>query len=232
MISIVPPQARHCESHGWLQTCFLFSFAGYSDPKNMGWGALRVFNDDRILPGGIFPMHPHAEYEIATLVLEGEITHEDSMGNRRVVGAGGVQAMTAGTGVVHSEANRGSSTLHSFQIWIKPAKKGLAPQYSQKLFGQKDWEGRLCMMASGSGKGGGARISADAAIYRCALVKGEQVSHRALPGRKLLLYVAKGEVGVNGKKAGEACQARIEGEGEISIKAAQDSDFVLIDCPG
>ncbi len=232
MITIIPPSGRHCESHGWLRTCFLFSFADYNDLQNQQWGAIRVFNDDFISAGGIFEQHPHAEYEIVTLVLEGQITHEDSMGNRQVVGAGGVQAMTAGTGITHSEANRGKKELHSYQIWIKPRGRGLEPQYNQKEFAEGDWKGKLLAVASGQGNRGAALINADASIYRCALVKGGKVRHKTDEKRRLLLYVTAGEVLVNGAALPQESQARIGGEKNIEIVAGKDSEFVLIDAPG
>ncbi|MFA6489573.1 MAG: pirin family protein [Candidatus Micrarchaeia archaeon] len=231
MFVLIPASGRHCEARAWLRTCFLFSFAEYFSPSNVQWGAIRVFNDDFIAPKGIFPLHPHAEYEIVTVVLEGEITHRDSMGNRQTVGAGGVQAMTAGTGITHSEANYGDAPLHSYQIWIKPRKWGLEPQYNQKEFQAGRWKGRLLAMASGQGKKGAAKINADATVYRCALSKGEKVTHASGKGRRLLLYVAEGKVNVNGRAVAREEQARIADEEKLLVQAEEKSEFVLIDAP-
>ena len=231
MISILGPEKRGKGDFGWLKTSYLFSFADYYDPANIEWGAIRVFNDDFVAPNSGFPPHPHAEMEIVTIVLEGAITHEDSMGHREKVIAGEVQSMTAGEGLEHSEYNAENEQLHLYQIWIRPGKAGLKPSYGQKKFKHTDWEGKLLAVASGQGKKGATEINTDSTIYRCSLVKGKGVEHKTEKGRHLLLYVTEGSLAVNGKKLGKECQARITDEGKLEIAAAADSSFMLIDAP-
>jgi len=231
MITILAPEKRGRADFGWLKTSYLFSFANYYDPTNLEWGAIRVFNDDFVAPASGFPPHPHAEMEIVTIVLEGAITHEDSMRHREKVIAGEVQSMTAGDGLEHSEYNAENTQLHLYQIWIRPGKSGLKPTYGQKKFKHTDWEGKLLAVASGQGKKGATGINSDSTIYRCRLSASRAIVHKTEKGRHVLLYVTEGSLTVNGKKLGKECQARITDEEKLEIAANADSSFILIDAP-
>src|SRR5210317_1297551 len=151
MIEIIKADERHFSDFGWLKTYWLFSFSNYFDPHNIQFGALRVFNDDVVEPGTGFPTHPHEEMEIITIVLDGEMTHEDSMGNKAVIRAGDVQRMSAGTGLTHSEFNLAEQPVHFYQVWLLPDKKNLEPSYDQKSFTFNEWQNTLLPIASGQG---------------------------------------------------------------------------------
>jgi quercetin 2,3-dioxygenase len=181
--------------HGWLQTSHSFSFAEYFDPRNVSWGALRVFNDDRVAPGAGFPTHPHRDMEIVTYVLSGELEHRDSMGNHGVVGAGGVQYMSAGSGVRHSEYNHSSTEgLHFLQMWVLPGKAGGSPTYGQVDFDAEDRRNKWLAIASGhAGQEAPVALTQDAMLLASRL-EGEELRHTFEPGRLGFLFVADGEV--------------------------------------
>lgn len=227
MIKIVKADERHFTDAAWLKSYWLFSFSDYYDPDNVSWGALRVFNDDTVEPGEGFPPHPHQEMEIITLVLQGEITHEDNMGNKMTVKAGDVQRMSAGRGVVHSEMNLGQGPLHLYQIWIMPDKQGLDPAYEQKSFDPAGWKNRLAAVASGQGHPGAVGMLCDAAIYR-AYLEGE-VAHEVGPDRHQLLYVTAGQAYLNDNSLTAGDQARVTGEALLRILPRPTCELVLID---
>lgn len=229
MIRIIKAGERHFNDFGWLKTYWLFSFSDYFDPRNVQFGSLRVFNDDVVEPGTGFPTHPHEEMEIITVVLDGEMTHEDSMGNRTVIRSGDVQRMSAGTGLTHSEFNLAGKPVHFYQIWIQPDRRGLRPTYDQKTFKATDWRNRLCPVASGQGIPGAVTFHADASIYRCDLEKGKDVSLERTAGRRIFVYVTSGGLSVNGQTLAAADQARIEIEEPLVLKALQPAGFILID---
>ena len=231
MIERIKADRRHYSDFGWLQTYWLFSFASYFDPHNIQLGSLRVFNDDIVAPGTGFPTHPHEEMEIVTIVLDGEMTHEDSMGNKSVIRAGDVQRMSAGTGLTHSEFNLAEKPVHFYQIWILPDKQGLAPTYDQKTYAAGDWQNRLFPVASGQGIPGAVTFHADATIYRCNLAAGKEIIHQALAGRRIFIYPNDGQLVVNGQDLGTKDQARIDMDEPLIIKAQERSDFILIDVP-
>jgi hypothetical protein len=216
---------------GWLQTYWLFSFSNYYDPANMGHGKLRVFNDDVVRPGTGFPTHPHDEMEIITIVLEGEISHRDSMGNGGVVRAGEVQRMSAGTGLTHSEYNEGDRDLHFYQVWILPDEKGLAPSYEQKKVDPADFTNVLFPLASGQGQAGAVSFHTDATIYRSRLEAGRQVHHQTSADRKLFVYLTTGSLRVNGETLAARDQARLDGVETLELAADRVADFILIDVP-
>ncbi len=174
MINIIRADDRHFSDFGWLKTYWLFSFSNYYDPNNIQFGAIRVFNDDVVEPGTGFPTHPHQEMEIITIVLKGEMTHQDSMGNKTVITAGDVQRMSAGTGLTHSEFNLATEPVHFYQIWIYPDQKGLQPSYDQKRFSPNDWNNRLLPVASGLNVPGTVTFHTNATIYRCHLEAGRE----------------------------------------------------------
>src|SRR5512139_2308538 len=169
MIQIIPADKRHFSDFGWLKTYWLFSFSNYYDPSNIQFGALRVFNDDVVAPGAGFPTHPHEEMEIVTIPLQGEMTHEDSMGNKGVIKANDVQRMSAGTGLTHSEFNLADKPVHFYQIWIFPDSKGLNPTYDQRSFSPVTFRNRLVPVASGQGIPETVTFHTDATIYRSEL---------------------------------------------------------------
>lgn len=232
MIQVIRSTERHSADFDWLQTHWHFSFAEYHDPKNMRWGALRVFNDDVIQPGQGFPMHGHQDMEIVTCVLEGTLEHRDSLGNRGVIRPGEVQVMSAGSGITHSEYNHSRQVpLHLLQLWIFPRTKGLAPRWEQKEFTKADRAGRLLSVVSSGELPGTLAIDQDAAIFLSALKKGEQVSRRSRPGRKAYLFVISGGVNVNGETLTAGDQARMADESDIGIHANHDAELILLDLP-
>jgi len=207
LFSVQRASDRAYFDHGWLKTYHSFSFADYRDPKNVNWGVLRVFNDDRVAPGQGFPMHPHRDMEILTYVLDGELEHQDSMGNRGVVGPGGVQYMSAGTGVRHSEANHSRDReLHFVQMWVVPSKAGIAPRYGQKDFSVDDRRNRWLHVASGvAGSDAPIQLNQSAEFF-VARLEGTTAAHVFAPGRLGFLFVADGGVQANGAalSAGDA----------------------------
>lgn len=190
-----------------------------------------MFNDDVVEPGKGFPTHPHEEMEIITIVLDGEMTHEDSMGNKAVIRAGDVQRMSAGTGLTHSEFNLAQAPVHFYQIWIFPDQKGLEPSYDQKSFSAQSWRNTLLPVASGQGIEGTVTFHTAATIYRCALDAGKDVTYAATMERRIFLYVTKGQVDANGTTVSERDQARIDIDEPLALRATESSEFVLIDVP-
>lgn len=231
MIDIIKADQRHFSDFGWLQTYWLFSFSSYYDPQNIRFGALRVFNDDVVNPGTGFPTHPHEEMEIVTIVLDGEMTHQDSMGNKTVIKAGDVQRMSAGTGLTHSEFNLAEDPVHFYQIWILPDQKGLEPTYDQKNYAAKEWKNRPLPVASGQNIKNTVTFHTAATIYRCNLEAGKEVGHPVDAGRGIFIYLTRGKITVNGETLKREDQARIDGEESLLLKAQQDSDLILIDLP-
>ena len=231
-MKIIKAADRHFSDFGWLQTYWLFSFSNYYDPHNVQLGALRVFNDDIVKPEGGFATHPHEEMEIITIVLQGEITHEDSMGNKAVIKAGDVQRMSAGTGLTHSEYNLAKKAVSFYQIWILPDTAGLEPTYAQKTYDAKQWKNTLLPVASGQDIPGAVSFHTDATIYRCQLGVGKEVVHDSADGRCVFLYLTEGSLLVNGQEVSARDQVRVEKAETLVIKAQDLADFMLIDVPG
>jgi quercetin 2,3-dioxygenase len=228
---IIKADRRHFSDAGWLKSYWLFSFSDYHDPRNVRFGTLRVFNDDVIAPGTGFPMHPHSDMEIVTVVLAGEMTHHDSMGNRAVIRAGDVQRMSAGTGLNHSEYNLSAEPVHIYQIWIFPDRKGLTPSYDQKTPAAADRLNRLQTVASGRDAPGAVALHADAAIRLCTLEAGRTVAHEAAATRLTFVYVTAGRLAVGDRELAAGDQARLDFEGTLRCEARERCDFVLIDVP-
>lgn len=231
MIEIIKGNRRHFSDFGWLQTYWLFSFSSYFDPHNIQFGSLRVFNDDIVAPGTGFPTHPHEEMEIVTIVLDGEMTHEDSMGNKSVIRTGDVQRMSAGTGLTHSEFNLADKPVHFYQIWIFPDQKALAPSYDQKTYAAGNWQNRLFPVASGQNIAGAVTFHTDATIYRCRLEAGKEITHKVISGRRIFIYLTDGHIVVNGQELVAKDQARIDIHEPLVLQAQEHSDFILIDLP-
>lgn len=216
--------------HGWLKARHHFSFAGYYDPKRMGWGSLRVWNDDEIAPASGFPPHPHADMEIITYVREGAITHKDSLGNEGRTAAGDVQVMSAGSGIRHAEYNLEPGPTTLFQIWIETGKPGGQPNWGAKPFPKGDRAGRFVTLASGmAGDEDALPIRTDARVLGATLKAGETADYPLTPERHAYLVSAKGAVEVNGVRLDPRDGAAITGETALRLTALQDSEVVLVD---
>ena len=208
-------------NHGWLDTKHTFSFADYYDPQFMGFRSLRVINEDKVAPNRGFGRHPHADMEILTYVLEGELAHQDSMGNGSVIKPGEVQRMSAGTGVTHSEMNPSkTTTAHFLQIWIMPDKRGHKPGYDQKAF--PDREGKLRVVASPDGRDGSIAIHQDAVLEIAKLGSGQVVEHALAKNRFAWIQVARGALEVDGQKLAAGDGAAVKGEGTIKLAGRRD----------
>ena len=216
--------------HGWLNTKHHFSFADYYDPKRMGWGAIRVWNDDEIGPKSGFPPHPHADMEIITYVREGAITHQDSMGNTGRTEAGDVQVMSAGTGVRHAEYNLEPGNTTLFQIWILPDQRGGAPSWGAKPFPKGERSGQFVALASGfDGDGDALPIRTHARVLGANLKAGESAEYPLGAERHGYLVSAKGAIEVNGVKLDARDGAAITGEPVLKVTAVEDAEVVLVD---
>ena len=230
MIDLRPFGSLGHADHGWLDARHHFSFAGYHDPERMGWGAIRVWNDDTIAPQTGFPPHAHADMEIVTYVRDGAITHEDSLGNRGRTEAGSVQVMSAGAGIRHAEYNREAIATRIFQIWIMPDRPGGEPQWGQRSFPMAERRGAFDPIASGSGSGDTVlAIRADATVSAAALRAGQRARYETRPDRHLYMVATRGTVRVNGVEANARDGVAITGEAAIDVEAVEDVDIVLVD---
>ena len=233
MISVRPAGERGIANLGWLDSRHTFSFGHYYDPKHMGFGPLRVINEDRVRPGGGFDTHGHQDMEIISYVLEGALAHKDSIGTGSVIRPGDVQRMTAGSGIRHSEYNQSKSEpVHFLQIWLLPNEDGLTPSYEQKNFGDSEKRGRLRLVASRDGRDGSVLIHQDADIYASILGEGETVNHGLAAGRHGWIQVVRGAVEVNGKSlhAGDGAAASELPTLQI-VGATDDTEILLFDLP-
>jgi quercetin 2,3-dioxygenase len=230
MIQIRRSNARGYADHGWLKSFHSFSFADYFDPAWMGWGNLRVINEDRIAPGTGFGTHGHRDMEIISYVLQGNLAHKDSMGNIEGIPPGDVQRMSAGTGVRHSEFNHApDSVTHFLQIWIEPDERGIAPSYEQKSFAQADKRGRLRKVASRDGDQGSVRIHADATMYAGLFDAGESTELALDAGRKAYVHVVRGQLQVNGQTLAGGDAAVMAQETLIRLEQGQDAEVLVFD---
>ncbi len=230
MIELRKSTQRGYADHGWLKSFHSFSFADYYDPKHMGFGPLRVINEDRVAAGMGFGTHGHRDMEIISYVLDGALAHKDSMGNGSAIRPGDVQRMSAGTGVTHSEFNHSrDGTTHFLQIWIQPNVTGIAPSYEEKHFDAASKRGQLRLIASPDGRDGSVLVHQDAYLFAALLDGEEQVNHRLADGRLGYVHVARGEVEVNGHalEAGDAL--KISGAADITLKNAKDAEVLLFD---
>jgi quercetin 2,3-dioxygenase len=230
MIRIRRAAERGRFDHGWLDTRHTFSFGRYHDPRYMGFRALRVMNEDWVKPGQGFGAHPHRDMEIVTYVLEGTLEHRDSLGGGGTIRPGELQRMTAGTGIVHSEANPSTAeSVHLYQIWLLPEREGLAPSYEQGAFPEADRRGRLRLVASPDGREGSLTIRQDAALYLGTLDADGEVSQAMTPGRHAWLQVLRGAVQLNGRPLAEGDGAAVSEEVSLSIGADRPSEVLLFD---
>jgi len=219
-------------NHGWLDSYHSFSFADYHDPQHMGYGPLRVINEDRVQPGQGFGTHGHRDMEIISYVLEGALAHQDSMGTGSTIVPGDVQRMSAGNGVRHSEFNHEKSKVtHFLQIWIEPAVRGIPPSYEQKHFAAAEKRGRLRLIASPDGAEGSVTVHQDARVYAGLFDGAERAAHALRDGRLGYVHVARGKVEVNGQKlaAGDALKTDAA---QIRVETGEQAEILLFDLPG
>jgi redox-sensitive bicupin YhaK (pirin superfamily) len=230
MIELRPFKGLGGADHGWLKAKHHFSFGRYFDPERMGWGALRVWNDDEIAPRTGFPAHPHANMEIITYVREGAITHADSLGNEGRTEAGDVQVMSAGSGIRHAEFNKEPDTTTLFQIWIEPDREGGEPSWGAKPFPKADRSGKFVVLASGfEGDADALPIRAEARVLGATVKAGDTVAYDLGPNRHAYLVPAIGEVEVNGLKLETRDGAALANEPVVKVTALTDAEIVLVD---
>ena len=221
---------RGYADHGWLKSFHSFSFAGYYDPAFMGWGNLRVVNEDRIAPGTGFGTHGHRDMEIISYVLSGNLAHKDNMGNVKGIPPGDVQRMSAGTGVQHSEFNHApNATTHFLQIWIEPDVRGIAPSYEQKTFSSAEKDGVLRLVAAPGGAQGAVQIHADARIYAGLFDGAQSTSLELDPARKAYVQVLRGALSANGQAMGQGDALLLQGENRLVLDQAQAAEVLVFD---
>jgi len=223
-------QDRGYADHGWLKSYHSFSFAGYHDPAHMGWGNLRVINEDRVAPGMGFGKHGHRDMEIVSYVLEGELAHQDSMGNVKGIPPGDVQRMSAGTGVLHSEFNHApDKTTHFLQIWILPDVTGIPPSYEQTTVPAAEKRGRLRLVAGPEGANGSVTLHADARMY-AGLFDGAEAAELAIdPARKGYVHLVRGALEVNGHALAAGDALLLAGESRIALARGKDAEVLVFD---
>jgi redox-sensitive bicupin YhaK (pirin superfamily) len=232
MITLRPSQQRGHANHGWLDSFHSFSFADYYDAEHMGFGPLRVINEDRVQPGMGFGTHGHRDMEIISYVLEGQLSHQDNIGNGSVITPGDVQRMSAGRGVLHSEFNPSKSDLaHFLQIWIEPSTRGIPASYEQSRVEADAKRGKLALIAGPAGSGAAVTIHQDARVFATLLDGAEQVTHAVGAGRRAYVHVARGGVSINGTPLATGDAARIEGQADIALTAGRDAEVLLFDLP-
>ena len=230
MITLRKSSDRGYADHGWLKSFHSFSFADYYDPNHMGFGNLRVINEDRITPGTGFGTHGHRDMEIVSYVLEGALAHKDSMGNGASIVPGDVQRMSAGRGVMHSEYNHAPrDTTHFLQIWIQPNAQGIEPGYEQKHFDAPSKRGTLRLVASPDGREGSVTIHADAAMY-AGLFDGDESARLKLdPARKAYVFVARGSIHANGQALDTGDAAQLSSETELKLEGGRGAEVIVFD---
>lgn len=230
MIALRKSQERGFADHGWLKSFHSFSFAGYFDPEHMGFGNLRVINEDRIAPGTGFGTHGHRDMEIISYVLSGELAHKDTLGNVKGIPPGDVQRMSAGRGVMHSEFNHAKDqTTHFLQIWIEPNVTGIEPGYEQKSFPEADKRGKLRLVASPDGADGSVLIHADARLHAGLFDAGEQATLALDPARPAYVHVVRGELSVNGNRLAAGDAAKLQGEPRLTLSEGQDAEVLVFE---
>jgi redox-sensitive bicupin YhaK (pirin superfamily) len=230
MITVRRSGDRGAFNHGWLDTKHTFSFSSYHDPRHMGFRSLRVINEDVVAPGEGFGTHPHRDMEIITYIVSGELQHRDSLGSGDVLRRGDVQAMSAGSGLTHSEFNPSPDTpVHLLQIWILPAARGTKPTYAQSHVADEGKHNRLTAIATSNGDANALHIGQDAAVFASLLDRGRDVSHPLAAGRAAWIQVIGGQLEVNGTTLYAGDGAAVENESELQIRANDASEFLLFD---
>lgn len=216
--------------HGWLESYHTFSFATYHDPQHMGFGALRVINEDRVAPGAGFGTHPHHDMEIVSYVLEGELEHKDSMGHSQVLRPGEFQHISAGTGIEHSEFNPSATQpVHFYQIWLQPQQRGIPPSYAQKTFPRSDRQQRWQLVASPDGSTGSLMIHQLARIYLADLSTGEELAYAIDDQRQIWLQVLRGDLQANGHQLGPSDALAVRHERNLTLRADRAAEVMLFD---
>jgi redox-sensitive bicupin YhaK (pirin superfamily) len=233
MITVRPAEERGQARLGWLDSRHSFSFGHYYDPKQMGFGPLRVINEDRVIPGAGFDTHGHRDMEIISYVLEGALEHKDSIGTGSVIRPGDVQRMSAGTGVRHSEFNHSQEApVHFLQIWLLPQQEGLTPSYEQKNFAPSEKAGKLRLIVSPDGRDGSLTMHQDAAIYAAVLMEGDKIDFALKTGRRAWVQIVRGSLDLNGQWLRTGDGAGITDLSALSIVAhSDDTEFLLFDLP-
>jgi redox-sensitive bicupin YhaK (pirin superfamily) len=230
MIQVRKANERGHAQHGWLDSFHSFSFADYYDPRHMGFRSLRVINEDRVAPGRGFPTHPHRDMEIVSYVLDGSLSHKDSMGTGSVIKPGDVQRMSAGTGVLHSEFNGSNEDqVHFLQIWLLPERRNLPPGYEQKTFGDAEKRGKLRLVASRDGRDGSVTVHQDVALYAGLFDAGEKAEHQLSPGRHAWVHVARGSARVNGVELGAGDAAQLSEEERVVLEGVTGGEVLVFD---
>jgi quercetin 2,3-dioxygenase len=232
MIVLRKSNERGYADHGWLKSFHTFSFADYHDPAHMGFGPLRVINEDRVAPGQGFGTHGHRDMEIISYVLEGALEHKDSMGNGSVLRPGDVQRMSAGSGVTHSEFNHSRTQgVHFLQIWILPNVTGIVPSYEETRFEDPAKTGRLALIASPDGAGGSVMIHQDVQLFASVLGNDDKLSHALRPGRRAFVHAIRGTVTVNGCSLGAGDAAKLSEINAVELSATGPAELLLFDLP-
>jgi len=230
MLTIRKSQDRGYADHSWLKSYHSFSFAGYHDPEHMGWGNLRVINEDRVAPGMGFGTHGHRDMEIISYVVSGALAHQDSMGNGTSIPPGDLQRVSAGSGITHSEFNHAEdATTHFFQIWIEPNQRGIEPSYEQKTFPDTEKRGALRLVASPDGAQGSVKIHADAAVYAGLFGHEESVRLTLNPERKAYVHLIQGTLKVNGQTLQTGDAAKLADENALTLSEGQDAEVLVFD---
>jgi len=230
MLTIRRAEERGLADFGWLNSRHTFSFGSYHDPRFMGFGPLRVINEDRVQPAQGFGTHGHRDMEIISYVLEGALEHKDSMGNGSIIRPGDVQRMSAGTGVEHSEYNTSDTDpVHFLQIWVLPEKNGAAPGYEQKAFTAEEKRGRLRLVGSRDGRDGSVTIHQDVDLYATVLGEGDTVTHELTAGHKAWVQLARGSAALNGESLDPGDGVALEGPATITLSDASDAELLLFD---
>lgn len=230
MLTLRKSQERGYADHGWLKSFHSFSFAGYYDPEHMGFGNLRVINEDRIDPGTGFGTHGHRDMEIISYVLSGELAHRDTLGNVKGIPPGDVQRMSAGRGVMHSEFNHAKDrTTHFLQIWIEPNVTGIEPSYEQKSFADAEKRGKLRLVASPDGAQGSVLIHADARLYAGLFDGAERATLALDAARPVYVHVVRGEVSVNGTRLATGDAAKLQGEPQLELAEGKDAEVLVFE---
>ncbi|HVE51970.1 MAG TPA: pirin family protein [Ramlibacter sp.] len=230
MLTLRKSQDRGYADHGWLKSFHSFSFAGYFDPQHMGYGNLRVINEDRIAPGTGFGTHGHRDMEIISYVLSGELAHKDTLGNVKAIPPGDVQRMSAGRGVMHSEFNHAEDrTTHFLQIWIQPNVSGIEPSYEQKGFADAEKRGKLRLVASPDGAEGSVTLHADARLYAGLFDGAESTALELDAHRPAYVHLVRGELSVNGNRLVAGDAARLQGETRLTLADGKDAEVLVFD---
>jgi redox-sensitive bicupin YhaK (pirin superfamily) len=230
MLTLRKSLDRGHADHGWLKSFHSFSFAGYYDPEHMGYGNLRVINEDRIAPGTGFGTHGHRDMEIISYVLSGELAHRDTLGNVKGIPPGDVQRMSAGRGVQHSEFNHAQDqTTHFLQIWIEPNVTGIEPGYEQKTFAEQEKRGRLRLVASPDADQGSVLIHADARMYAGLFDGAERATLALDPKRQAYVHLVRGELSVNGTRLAAGDAAKLQGESQVTLEQGEQAEVLLFD---